>query len=83
MAWKYPFLYDYGRKDEALIRKCVEAALYQNYFLHFAGAWHESDMWKLGGFLGSAAERKRLADYQEYLRRPVTGMPVGMVKPNA
>ncbi len=82
MAWKYPFLYDYGRADVALIRKCVEATLYQNYFLHFAGAWHESDMWKLGGFFCSEIEQKRLADYQSYLLRPVTGMPVGMIKPN-
>jgi hypothetical protein len=35
MAWKYPFLYDFGRKDQRLIGKCIEAALYQNYFLHF------------------------------------------------
>lgn len=82
MAWKYPFLYDYGRRDETLIRKCIEATLYQNYFLHFAGSWHESEMWKLGGFLCSNVEEKRLADYQNYLQQPVTGMPVGMVKPN-
>lgn len=82
MAWKYPFLYDYGREDEALIRKCIEAALYQNHFLHFAGAWHESNMWKLGGFLCSDAEKTRLAEYHSYRQRPVTGAPVGMVKPN-
>jgi hypothetical protein len=83
MAWKYPFLYDYGREDVTLIRKCIEAALYQNHFLHFAGAWHESDMWKLGGFLSSDAEKTRLAEYRSYRQRPLTGMPVGMVKPNA
>ncbi|MEY4467313.1 MAG: hypothetical protein RIR21_1106 [Pseudomonadota bacterium] len=82
MAWKYPFLYDYGRFDEDLIRKCVEAAMHQNYFLHFAGAWHESDMWKLGGFLKSQIERTRLLEYENYRRLSVTGVPVGMVRPD-
>lgn len=83
MAWKYPFLYDCGREDQALIRKCIEASLYQNHFLHFAGAWHESDMWKLGGFFNSDVEQERLQAYQSYLQTPVTGAPVGMIKPQA
>ncbi len=83
MAWKYPFLYDYGREDATLIRKCIEAALYQNHFLHFAGAWHESNMWKLGNFLCSATDKARFDYYYSYCQRPVTGMPVGMVKPTA
>jgi hypothetical protein len=81
MAWKYPFLYDYGRENEVLIRKCVEAALYQNYFLHFAGSWHESEMWKLGGFLSSDPEKTRLKDYYSYCQRPVLGVPLGTIKP--
>jgi len=81
MAWKYPFLYDYGRKDEALIRKCVEAALHQNHFLHFAGAWHESNMWKLGGFFSSDSEKSQLFKYHSYRQKELTGMPVGMVMP--
>lgn len=83
MAWKYPFLYDYGREDEALIRKCIEASLYQNHFLHFAGAWHESNMWKLGGFFSSDVEQEKLQAYQAYLQTPVSGDPVGMIKPQA
>jgi hypothetical protein len=83
MAWKYPFLYDYGREDETLIRKCIEATLYQNHFLHFAGSWHESNMWKLGGFLCSDIEKTKNASYHSYCQRPLTGMPMGMVRPNA
>lgn len=83
MAWRYPFLYDYGCQDETLIRKCIEAALYQNYFLHFAGSWHESNMWKLGGFLSSDIDKARLVEYHSYCQRPVSGVPVGMVKPSA
>lgn len=81
MAWQYPFLYDYGREDETLIRKCIEAALYQNHFLHFAGAWHESQMWKIGGFIGSNEKKDELIKYYEYTKKPITGMPVGLIRP--
>lgn len=82
MAWKYPFLYDFGRNDNALISKCIEASIYQNYFLHFAGSWHESNMWKLGGFLGSDIEKSRFAEYHSYRQSQLSGVPVGMIKPN-
>jgi len=32
MAWKYPFLYDYGRNNNELIKQCIEASLFNNYF---------------------------------------------------
>jgi len=83
MAWKYPFLYDYGSTDLQLIRKCVEASLYQNYFLHFAGSWPESEMWKVGQILSSTTESKKLMDYYSYAQRSVTGTAVGSVKPKA
>lgn len=82
MAWKYPFLYEPSRREDAdLIRACIEAALYQNHFLHFAGSWHESHMWTLGGFLESDTSVKMLKDYKAYIDTPVTGNPIGMVKP--
>lgn len=82
MAWKYPFLYEADRrKDIDLIRACIEASLYQNHFLHFAGSWHESQMWKLGGFFESEAAVKALHEYSTYLAMPVTGNPIGMIKP--
>jgi len=82
MAWKYPFLYEAGRRDDVeLIRACIEASLYQNHFLHFAGSWHESQMWKLGGFLESEAAVKALRDYKAYRDTPVMGEPIGMIKP--
>lgn len=81
MARNYPFLYDYGREDIGLIRACIEAALYQNYFLHFAGSWYESQMWKHGGFFESEAAIKALREYKAYRDTPVTGNPIGMIKP--
>ncbi len=81
MAWKYPFLYDFGRDNKELIKECIEASLFTNYFLHFAGSWHESDMWKVGGVLESLNEQKKFEGFTEYLKIPVTGEPVGQIKP--
>jgi hypothetical protein len=81
MAWKYPFLYAARKSDIPLVRACIEAALYQNHFLHFAGHWHESQMWKVGGFFAAPEEAEALAAYDRYLATPVTGSPVGLVRP--
>jgi hypothetical protein len=82
MAWKYPFLYGEYRTNESLARSCIEACLYQNHFLHFAGHWHESQMWKLGDFFSNPEEIKLLNAYRDYLKVPVTGQPRGIIRPN-
>ena len=82
MAWKYPFLYDFGRKNKALIRECIEASLFTNYFLHFGGSWYESEMWKIGGVFEGGVKSKMLDSYYEYLKMPVTGEPKGQIKPS-
>ena len=79
MAWKYPFLYGYSRKNRALIRECIEASLSTNYFLHFAGSWHESDMWTVGGVFEASGKRRQLEDFHEYEKLRLTGEPVGQV----
>lgn len=81
MAMKYPFLYNYGKENLSLIKECVEASLMSNYFLHFAGAWHESEMWKLGDIFEKNKKRKEIEEYYEYLDEPVTGSPKGIIKP--
>lgn len=81
MAWKYPFLYDANRSNPDLIRDCIEASLYANYFLHFAGSWHESAMWKIGGYFEETGQRKLLDAYARYLATPVSGVPCGVIKP--
>ena len=83
IAWKYPFLYDYGRYDDELINKCIESSLFTNYFLHFAGSWHECNMWKLGKSLKNTETQKQLEDFHAYLQIPVTGEPKGQIKPKA
>jgi hypothetical protein len=81
MAWKFPFLYEYGRERTDLIKECIEASLFSNFFLHFAGSWHESEMWKVGGALEGSKERERFEKFAEYLEVPVSGEPVGQVRP--
>ena len=81
MAWKYPFLYDYGRNKNELIKECIEASIFTNYFLHFAGSWYEGDMWKIGGVLESNNMLNQFDEFEKYLKIPVTGQPKGQIKP--
>jgi hypothetical protein len=81
IAIKYPFLYSFGRDNELLIRECIEASLYSNYFLHFAGSWHESNMWKIEGIFSGEKMNAELEKYYKYLDTPVTGIPKGQIKP--
>lgn len=81
MAWKYPFLYTERKDNDDLIRECIEASLYANYFLHFAGSWHESEMWNIGGFLEGNQQKIIFEDYYTYLATKVTGEPKGLIKP--
>jgi hypothetical protein len=81
MAWKFPFLYDFGRNNQELIRECIEASLSTNYFLHFAGHWHESEMWNIGGILEGVGAQDKLEGFADYMKLPVTGKPVGQIKP--
>lgn len=79
MAAKYPFLY--GRLNRDTVRaECIKASLAQNYILHFAGSWHESEMWRDDRF--SAPDfLDELKNFDEYRKQPVTGEPKGIIKP--
>ena len=46
MAIYYPFLYRFKNKKNKLINNCILTSLSNNYFLHFAGSWYESNMWE-------------------------------------
>ena len=81
MAWKYPFLYHYGKDNANLIRECIEASLLENYFLHFAGSWHESKMWEEVPVLTMPESLERFEQFSEYCKLPVTGNSAGIVKP--
>jgi len=47
MAWYYPFLYKFKNNKNIINKYCIESSLLNNYFLHFAGSWFESNMWKI------------------------------------
>ena len=80
MAWFYPFLYESKYKnDSKIINSCIESSLYKNYFLHFAGLWHESSMWKRNSIFRENAEL--MEEYKEYLKKPVYGKPMGIKRP--
>lgn len=81
MAWKYPFLYKFGRDNTLLIRECIESSLYTNYFLHFAGSWYESNMWEVGHILSDLDKYEEMERYYEYLKTEVTGKAQGQIKP--
>lgn len=83
MAWKYPFLYNKRDNTSEIIRNCIEASLFSNYFLHFAGSWFESDMWTIGGIMEDKESLELNRSFKEYLKTPVTGSPVGFVKPKS
>jgi len=77
-AINYPFLYYHP--DQKLIDKCINSSLMDNYFLHFAGSWHESDMWKSSGILNKK-NSDLIQSFTSYLDTEVVGNPVGMVRP--
>ena len=79
MANYYPFLYTKPlSKNKKLITTCIENSLRNNYFLHFAGSWHESYMWKknITTYLGNDFFKK----FYKYKNTKLTGKPLGIIK---
>jgi hypothetical protein len=81
MAWKYPFLYSKFRKNPEVIKSCIEASLFSNYFLHFAGSWYESEMWEQVKVLDTPESLEMFSAFGEYMKTPVYGKPLGAIKP--
>jgi hypothetical protein len=55
--------------------------LFANYFLHFAGPWHESLFWKQVSMFKDQESLSMFEDFAKYLEMPVTGKPKGSIKP--
>ena len=81
VAWKYPFLYSKYRDDHSIIRECIEASLFSNYFLHFAGSWYESEMWEQVKVFDTPESLEMFRAFDEYVKVPVYGKPLGAIKP--
>ena len=78
MAWKYPFLYELQNKKSKIIIDCIESSLMTNYFLHFAGSWYESDMWKNSKIINILKTFKN-KNFSKYLFSKVFAKPKGRV----
>ena len=81
MANNYPFLYIDHKEDLALIKQCIEASLFTNYFLHFAGSWHEVKMWEQIKVLDTPESLEMFSAFDAYMKTPVYGKPLGAIKP--
>jgi hypothetical protein len=81
ISMNYPFLYESGDADLALMKKCIEASLFSNYFLHFAGSWHESKMWEQVKVFDTPESLDMFRAFGEYMKTPVYGKPLGAIKP--
>jgi hypothetical protein len=82
MATYYPYLYyPENKSSQSLIKKCIEATLIRSSFLHFAGSWPESEMWKIDlQYEGSDTEAE-LIKFSKYMEMQVSGKSVGFIKP--
>jgi len=81
MACHYPFLYNESQDDLSLIASCIESSLFTNHFLHFAGSWFESNMWKRIEIYKQNSSNKFLEGFNEYLKREVEGTALGQIRP--
>lgn len=79
MAWKYSYLYKYRSEYNKEIQNCIESSLSTSYFLHFAGSWYESKMYD--SFEMNSSWLSENSDFFNYLSKPVSGNPLGQIKP--
>ena len=79
MAWKYPFLYK--KQNQKLIKECISTSLMENYFLHFAGPWLESDMLKAGSYPYDKNSYKEAKNLEFYNKKKVKPKTYGLIKP--
>jgi hypothetical protein len=81
IAMHYPFLYKVANLDLSLLKRCIEASLFSNYFLHFAGSWHESKMWEQVKVFDTPESLDMFRAFGEYMKTPVYGKSLGAIKP--
>jgi hypothetical protein len=81
VSTRYPFLYGNHKENFTLIKECIEASLFTNYFLHFAGSWHEGKMWEQVKVFDTPESLAMFGAFSEYMKMPVYGKPLGAIKP--
>lgn len=83
LAWKYPFLYAEGQSlvRSTTARECADASLWNNHFLHFAGSWYESSVWKSPPPHNRARTAPMHQDFHDFRQTSVSGSKHGQVFP--
>ena len=79
ICYRFPFLYEIKKKYNSLTKKCVESCLMDNYFLHFAGSWHESEMWKIKNIFESKEINFLNKKFKEYEKIKLKAKPKGRI----
>lgn len=80
IAWNHNHLYVNDEIEKNSISRCIETSLFNNYFLHFAGAW-EKYTWKESKKLFQGINYKMYEEFQKYTKLEKTGNPVGQILP--
>lgn len=81
MSNYFPFLYSKKyRNNKLLISNCIASSLMNNYFLHFAGSWHEAKMWKNENF-SDLFDRKYQKNFENFKKKKLKGKPLGKITP--
>jgi hypothetical protein len=78
---KFPFLYKKNLRKKELIVECVEKSILENFFLHFAGGWGESDMCKIKKIF-SKKKINFYKKYYDYFKVVPFAKPKGIIKPS-
>jgi hypothetical protein len=81
MAIYYPYLYELKAKFNKMITDTIITSIQNNYFLHFAGSWHESEMWKNKELKKKYFGSKILKKLIQFQKVKLKGKPQGMLKP--
>ena len=81
MAIYYPFLYELKKKFTKTVTDSIIACLQNNYFLHFAGKWYESDMWKNEELSKRYFKSNNLKQLIKFQKVKLTGKPKGTINP--
>ena len=87
--WSYeaarsaPVIFDWALSQEHNddIVRAIEYTLWDCYFLHFAGSWNESQVWKRGLTFADPERLQEVTKYAAYSRQKLLGLPVGKVNP--
>lgn len=79
MPWCHSHLYLENKREPKDIVPCIETSLFNNYFLHFAGAW-EGSAWKMCDRLFEGINKKLFYEFDEYMKIKLKALPVGIIR---